>query len=81
MSTAGGEIMNHSDRKLLKGGESNVALIAVMTSHFDNNIFSESILLGALSRLGDAQTSQGRFPWKQRVGGAVCWAVVGGGAL
>lgn len=49
--------MNHSDRKLLKGGESNVALITVTTIHFDNNIFSESILLGVLSRLGDAQTS------------------------
>lgn len=44
-----------------------MALITVMTIHFDNNIFSESILLGVLSRLGDAKTSLGRFPWKQRV--------------
>ena len=37
-------------------GVSNVALIT-MTIHFDNNMSLLSILLGILSRLGEAQTS------------------------
>lgn len=49
LNTAGGEIMNYTDRKRLKGG---TKCGAIMTIHFDNNIFSESVLLGVLSRLG-----------------------------
>lgn len=52
--------------------------ISGAATHLGNNLFSESILLGVPSRLGHAQTSQGRFPWKQRVR-ALCGGVVGGG--
>lgn len=61
-----GDIMNGTDRKLLRGCIT-CGTDYLMTIQFDGKIFLQLILLGVLSRLEDAQTSQGRFPWKQRV--------------
>lgn len=38
-----------------------------MMIEFDYGISLQLRLLGVLSRLGEAQTSKGKFQWKQRV--------------